>query len=234
MPPRQWRLVLCCGLLVLVLSACNAANQIFTTLTPAPTNTRVRPPTITPDPAATPPLPNRTKGNPHAKVTLVIYSDFQCRFCRDYALGSEIRVMNDYVDTNKISYTYKYFPVVDEGRIGESHWAAYAAECANEQGKFWEYKNKLFIEWRGENVGAFTRDNLKLFAADLRLDTAAFNTCLDTDRYATLVLDHLTEALQLRLPGTPLFMLNGRKMDIRTLDYGEFWKPIEEELKRYQ
>ena len=141
------------------------------------------------------------------------------------------RLDAEYIKPGKISFTYKYFPVIDEGRIGESHWAAYAAECANEQGKFWEYHDKLYAEQRGANVGAFTRDNLKRYAADLRLDQARFNQCLDSDRYAILVLEHLTEALQFRLPGTPTFLLNGRKTDTPTLDYSEFWKPLEAELK---
>ncbi|MEW5719202.1 MAG: thioredoxin domain-containing protein [Chloroflexota bacterium] len=80
-------------------------------------------------------------------------------------------------------------------------------------------------------VGAFTRDNLKQYAAELKFDQAQFNQCLDSDRYATLVLDHLVEALQLKLPGTPTFLLNGRKIDAPTLDYTEFWKPLEAELK---
>jgi protein-disulfide isomerase len=143
----------------------------------------------------------------------------------------EPRIDSDYIKTGKISYTYKYFPVIDQGKIGESHWAAYGAECANEQGRFWEFQDKLFAEWRGENAGVFTRDNLKKFAADIKLDIQKFNACLDSDRYAPLVLEHLTEALQLRLPGTPFFLLNGRRMDTPTLVYDEFWKQIEEELK---
>lgn len=123
--------------------------------------------------------------------------------------------------------------MIDEGRIGESHWAAYAAECANEQAKFWEYHDKLYAEQRGANVGAFTRDHLKQYAAALKLDRARFDQCLDADRHATLVLDHLTEALQLRLPGTPTFQLSGRRIDTPTLDYSEFWKPLEVELKSW-
>jgi protein-disulfide isomerase len=214
------------GWLALLPSACGQSA-------PAPTPTRPRIPvsTITPDPAQKLAPPGRTKGNPDAKVTLVVYADFQCPYSRQFALDVERRLDDEYVKTGKITYTYKYFPVIDQGRIGESHWAAYAAECANEQGKFWEYHDKLFAEWTGENVGAFTRAFLKKYAADVNLDLAAFNQCLDSDRYATLVMEQLIEALQLKLPGTPSFLLNGRKIDTPTLDYAEFWRPIEAELK---
>lgn len=194
-------------------------------------------PTPTPAPTATPVPPTaiktigRTKGNPDAKVTLVVYADFQCPYSRRYWHDLEPQIEEAYIKTGKISYTYKYFPVIDGDRIGESHWAAYAAECANEQGKFWEYHDKLYSEWFGENSGAYTRTNLKKYAAELHLDMVQFNTCLDSDRYATLVLEYLIEALQIKLPGTPTFLINGRKIDTPTLDYAELWRPLETELK---
>jgi protein-disulfide isomerase len=225
----QWLGLL--GALVIVLTSCSIADQWLASPAPSPTTTRAPRPTITADSARKLPPPGRTQGDPDARVTLVVYADFQCPYSRQFAQEMLPRLEDEYIKTGKISFTYKYFAVIDEGRIGESHWAAYAAECANEQGKFREYHDKLYAEWRGENVGAFTRANLKLYAADLKLDTAQFNQCLDTDRYAALVLEHLVEALQLKLPGTPTFLLNGRKIDTPTLDYAEFWKPLEAELK---
>jgi protein-disulfide isomerase len=122
--------------------------------------------------------------------------------------------------------------VIDGNKIGESHWAAEAAECANEQSKFWEYHDKLFAVWRGENVGTYTKANLKKYAADLQnLDTATFDQCVDSDKYASLVQDHMTEALQLGLPGTPSFLLDGRVIPIQSLDFSEFVRFIEPELK---
>ena len=121
--------------------------------------------------------------------------------------------------------------MIDGDKIGESHWAANAAECANEQGWFWEYHDKLFAVWRGENVGTYTKANLKKYAAELNLDTAEFNPCVDNDKYASVVQDHLTEALQLGLPGTPSFLLNGRELPIQSLDFSEFVRFIEPELK---
>ncbi len=208
-------------LLALLISLCVACGSS----TPPPV------PTATPVPPTAIKTIGRTQGNPDAKVTLVVYADFQCPYSRRYWRDLEPQIEEAYVQTGKISYTYKYFPVIDGDRIGESHWAAYAAECANEQGKFWEYHDKLYSEWFGENSGAYTRNNLKKYAAELNLDTAKFNACLDSDRYATLVLEHLIEALQIKLPGTPTFLVNGRKIDTPALEYAEFWKPLEAELK---
>lgn len=207
-------------LLALVLSVSACAGLATPTRTPAPI------------PAPTFVRVGRTQGNPNARVTLVVYADFQCPYSRQFAQQVLPRLMNDYIVPGKISFTYKYFPVLDDDRVGESHWAAQAAECANEQNRFWEYHDKLYTEQREANSGVFARARLKMYAAELKLNLDAFNRCLDTDRYATLVREHLIEALQIKLPGTPTFLLNGRKMNTSTLNYAEFWKPLEEELKQ--
>lgn len=204
--------------LMLCTSAC--AGIATPTRTPAPT------------PAPTFVRVGRTQGNPNARVTLVVYADFQCPYSRQFAQQVLPRLLNDYIVPGKISFTYKYFPVLDDDRVGESHWAAQAAECANEQNRFWEYHDKLYAEQREANSGAFVRAHLKAYAAELKLNLDAFDRCLDTDRYAPLVREHLIEALQIKLPGTPTFLLNGRKMNTPTLNYAEFWKPLEAELKQ--
>lgn len=94
----------------------------------------------------------------------------------------------------------------------ESRWAAEASECAAEQGKFWEYHDKLFASHSGENQGAFSKDNLKRFAADLRLDTTKFNACLDSGKFASLVENETTSAQSLGVQSTPSFLINGQPL----------------------
>ena len=91
----------------------------------------------------------------------------------------------------------------------ESQWAAEASECAADQDKFWEYHDKLFASQNGENQGAFSKDNLKKFAADLKLDAAAFNECLDTGTYSQTVQMQTSTANQLGVNSTPAFIVNG-------------------------
>lgn len=76
-----------------------------------------------------------------------------------------------------------HFPFLGQ----ESSWAAAASECAAEQGKFWEYHAKLFGSQGGENNGAFNKDKLKGYAADMGLDKAKFNECMDSGRTEKLV-----------------------------------------------
>jgi protein-disulfide isomerase len=138
-----------------------------------------------------------------------------------FAVGAERQIEENYIKTGKVNLTYKYYPVVDQGRIGESTWAAQAAECANQQGKFWEYHDHLFQIWSGENVGTYTKPKLKQYAADLGLDTASFGQCLDTDKTLSAVQADVAEAVRQSVNQTPTFFLNGRMLPL-SLDYDWF------------
>ncbi len=121
--------------------------------------------------------------------------------------------------------------MVDQGAVSESHWAAYAAECANKQGKFWEYHDKLFGEWRGEGVGSFTKPNLKKYAADIGHDTATFNKCVDNNETVSVVDAEYAQAQSMGVSGTPTFLINGRALQVRTLDASEFSRTFDSLLK---
>lgn len=94
----------------------------------------------------------------------------------------------------------------------ESVWAAQASECANDQGQFWEYHDALFDNQRGENQGAFSQANLKQLAAQLKLDTAAFNACLDSGQHQDVVQADIAFAQSLGVRSTPTFVINGKPL----------------------
>ena len=109
----------------------------------------------------------------------------------------------------------------------ESLWAGAASECANEQGKFWEYHDYLFDHGQGENSGAFSKDNLKRYAAELKLDAAKFNQCVDSGRMEKIVQQDLDFARQLGISSTPTFAINGKPVQ-GALPFEEFQKIIEQ------
>jgi len=92
----------------------------------------------------------------------------------------------------------------------ESLWAAEAAECAGDQDAYWEYHDYLFSHQNGENQGAFSKDNLKKFAVELKLDTQAFNECMDSGKYTQLITDQTNFARQLGVQSIPSFLVNGQ------------------------
>ena len=119
-----------------------------------------------------------------------------------------------------------HFPFLGD----ESRWAGAASECAAEQDKFWEYHDYLFENWNGENQGTFSQENLKRFAAELGLDTAAFDECLDSGRMEEVVQADYEFAQQLGVRATPTFAVNGKPVQ-GALPFDQFQTLIEQELQ---
>ena len=157
-------------------------------------------------------------GPANAPVTLVEYSDFQCPYCaRAYPTVKQLQAK--YKDQVRI--VFKDFPL-------DMHpLAAKAAEggaCAFEQGKFWEYHDKLF-----ENQRALSVPDLKRTAQALGLDTTRFNACIDSPKYAYEWQADTAEGQKLGVTGTPTFFANGR-MFVGAKSLEEMSKIIDEEL----
>jgi protein-disulfide isomerase len=125
----------------------------------------------------------------------------------------ERQIIDKFVSTGKVRYEYHHFIVIDGNAGGnESRRAAEASECAVEQNQFWNYHKILFANWRGEHVGAFTDKRLKAFAANIGLDTAKFNSCFDSNRYANAVAADEATARSLGVNATPSLFINGQQV----------------------
>lgn len=172
------------------------------------------------DGLTTPPAPtaavslDKSIGDENAPVVVVEYGDFQCPACQYFFQTSVKQLKGEYVQTGKVRFVFRQFAFLGD----ESQWAAEASECANEQGSFWDYYDKLYQEQNGENVGMFSKDNLKKFAIDLRLDTAGFNQCLDSGRYTEKVQRETAEGQQAGVRGTPSVFVNGQYIE-RGINY---------------
>lgn len=166
-------------------------------------------------------------GPPDAPVVIEEYSDFQCPYCQRFAQQTAPRILEEYVKTGKVRFVYRHFAFIGD----ESVWAAQAAECAANQGRFWDYHDKLFASQAGENRGAFSRDRLKGFARGLDLDQAKFNRCLDNNETMNRVLQDKTEAQRLQLRSTPSFFVNGLPI-VGALPFEEFKAVIDRQLAK--
>jgi protein-disulfide isomerase len=148
------------------------------------------------------------EGNPDAKVTVYEFADYQCPFCKRNhdVVGPELR--KQYVDSGKINIIFKHFTFLGQ----ESIWAAQAAECAADQGKFWEYHDLLFAKQGNENGGTFTKENLIKYAQELKLDATKFDPCLNNDQTLERVKADTLEGRNAGVSGTPTFFINGKPL----------------------
>lgn len=170
-------------------------------------------------------------GSPAAKVTLVMYEDYQCPFCGKFFKESEEPIRNSYVFNEQVKIVYRDFAFLGP----ESQKAAEATRCANDQERFWEYHDYLFNHQNGENEGAFADPNLKSFAKELGLNSTEFDSCLDSGKHAQAVLDARDEATRAGVSGTPKgFILKDGKV-VSTIDgaepYGTVKAKIDAALK---
>jgi protein-disulfide isomerase len=144
-------------------------------------------------------------GSPDAPVTIVEFSDFQCPYCSGFYSDTFGQIKEQYIDTGKVKLVYRDFPLSSIHQYAEK--AAEAADCANEQGKFWEYSDILFsdqADWNTVGVAKF-----KEYAGQLGLNTDKFNSCLDSGSMAQEIQNDFDQGRQYGVSGTPSFFVNG-------------------------
>ena len=159
-----------------------------------------------------------SQGPASAPIEMVEFSDFQCPFC--YRAHPTVKqVLSTY--GSKIRFVYRNYPLPTHPN---AHPAAEAAQCANEQGKFWEYHDRLFADQT-----KLDDSDLKASAAALGLDTAKFNACFDSHKYKARVDADTQAGNEAGVNGTPAFFINGRMLS-GAQPFDEFKKVIDEEL----
>jgi protein-disulfide isomerase len=181
-------------------------------------------------------------GDPNAPVTIFVFGDYQCPFCGKFFKETEPLIRKNYIDTGKIKMVYKDFAFLGP----ESTYAAEAAECAKDQGKYWQYHDVLLeIEYaefqkvlRGElssseGSGNLNRDLFKKIAGDLGMDVNNFLSCFDSRKYKDEVAKDLKEAKAAmgQQASTPTFFING-EMIRGAQPYEVFSRAIDEALNK--
>ena len=160
-------------------------------------------------------------GPASAPVTIIEFSDFQCPFCQR-VMPTLKQVREKYGD--KVRVVWKDFPLTSIHP--QAFKAAEAGNCAREQGKFWEYHDRLFT-----NQQALQPEFLKKYAADAGLDAPKFNACLDTAKYSDRVQEQMGIGTGLGVASTPSLFINGRLI-AGAQPFETFVSIIDEELER--
>jgi protein-disulfide isomerase len=154
---------------------------------------------------------------------MVVYADFQCPFCGDFASDIQPQIVEDFVKPGKVKLEFREFPflggddLTDSGN--ESAQSAEAVMCAADQDAYLDYHETLYENQSGENQGAFRDSRLKDFAKDLGLNTDQFNVCLDSGKYEPTITQMKAEGEALGITGTPTFVINGQVTSMTAQGY---------------
>ena len=146
------------------------------------------------------------RGQASASVTIDEYADFQCPACGQFARITEAQLLSSYVAKGQVKIVFHNFAFLGM----ESNWAAEAATCAGDQGRFFDYHDRLYASQAGENKGAFSRDNLKKLGNELGLGPT-FAACVDSGKYTQSVRDEAAAATAAGVSATPTFFIGGKK-----------------------
>ena len=172
-------------------------------------------------------------GDKNAPVTIIEYSDYQCPFCRKFWTETLPSIKKDYIDTGKVKFVYKDFPLgFHPGAIPYAE----SAKCAKEKGgddAYWKMHDKIFEEQNKLDGGSVKStvtypgdEILKKWAKDIGYD---ISICLDSGKYKDAVQKDSDEGSSVGVQGTPGFFVNGRLLS-GAQPYAAFKQAIDAEL----
>ena len=176
------------------------------------------------------------RGNQDAPITIIEFSDFQCPFCARFHVQTLPLLLEEYIETGKAKLVYRDFPI--QSIHPNAMAAAVAAECADDQGKYWEFHDRLF-EAQNQWDKADTVEAISIFskyAFDIGLELEQFNECLSGGKYVNEVRKDLEDGRNYGVTGTPGFFVGNEKLGFVELKgaqpFESFKKVIDSQLSR--
>ncbi|MGD9673863.1 MAG: DsbA family protein [Candidatus Nitrosocosmicus sp.] len=143
-------------------------------------------------------------GNETAPITIIDFSDFQCSLCKRYVDNTEQQINSTYVQNGEIAYVFKHLP----NRGFDSKNASLAAQCTNDQDKFWDFHQILYANQGPIDSGWVNTENLKKFASQVPgINNTEFNSCFDNKKYESFIDKDIALANSLGFTETPSFII---------------------------
>jgi protein-disulfide isomerase len=175
------------------------------------------------------PVGGYTVGKDDAPLMLVEYTDYQCPFCQQFHNTSYAQIKTNYIDTGKIKFVSRDFPL---GFHENAMRGAVAARCAGEQGKYWELRHAMIV-----NASQLQPDKIEGYAANNSMDVNKFKACVAADKFKASIDKDIAEGTAAGINGTPSFVLgrvkDGKLQGVRmvgAMPYAQFDAKIKEML----
>jgi len=174
------------------------------------------------------------RGNPDAPITILEFSDFQCPFCARFHQQTLPSIIEEYIDSGKVKLVYRDFPI--QSIHPNALPAAVAAECANEQGMYWQYHDTLFEKqnaWAKLDTGSALSE-FSQYASNMGLEKDQFDSCLGSGKYLQEVQHDLSDGRDYDITGTPGFFIGNEQIGFVKIDgaqpFDSFKKVIDSQL----
>lgn len=145
---------------------------------------------------------NAIIGDEDAPITIVEWSDYECPFCARFYNDAYQDIKENWIDTGKAKLVFRDFPLSFHANAQKAHEAA---ECAGDQDMYYDMHNLLFENGVSGGVASF-----KTYAADLGLDQATFDDCLDSGKHEAEVKKDMADGMKAGVQGTPGFIIEGQ------------------------
>jgi len=174
------------------------------------------------------------KGSPDAEITIVEFSDFQCPFCWRFYTQTLPLIEQNYISTGKVNFVYRDFPIT--GIHPNAVPAALAGECADDQGKFWEMHDMIFLNQKNwQDLQTTQSTNLfKEYAIEIGLNTDEFDSCVTSGKYLEEIQNDYDDGRAYGVTGTPGFFVGNEKIGFTKIigaqPYSSFQRIIEQQL----
>ena len=168
-------------------------------------------------------------GTEQAPLYLIEIASFECPYCRRHWIDTMPALRQDYIDSGRVRYVF--IDVVIDPTHKHAHAAAEAAHCANEQGRYAEFRNRIFVNQKAID-GAF----LEAHAQAIKLDIPEFRRCLASGRYKPQVESDTSLARELRVRGTPSFFwarAEPGRTDVRVVRRVSGASPVEDFARQF-
>jgi protein-disulfide isomerase len=148
-------------------------------------------------------------GKADAPLTLVEFTDLECPYCRTFHVSTFERLKKEYIDTGKVRFITRDFPLDFHPNARP---AAQAVRCAGEQGKFWEMRHHVTLNASALNTALYEK-----LARELKLDLPRFTACAGSDSHKEAIDRDMAEGMSAGVTGTPSFVL-GKTLPGTTLE----------------
>ena len=142
-------------------------------------------------------------GSQTAPVTIIEMGDYQCEMCKRWYDDTRPKIIENFIDTGKVNLVFIDLPILGP----DSHTAAEATYCANDQGKYWDYHVTLYDYQGHMNSGWANSDRLKAFAFNLDMNMDEFEECLDSSKYEERIEFNAKKAKSGGANSTPTFII---------------------------